>query len=173
MIYSYIKRLVKRRTICTLHFNTRHVTMHDMKPKRTFLYNKIGAIDDIITNYKNVTMTVTDLAKKWGTTPRSIQRLLKDFGEIRSVAEANKATVKLKDYSKHRVPDHLKAKRVILPKIVRYNLIAQHPFCSTCGDRPSLTQYTVLEVDHIDGNATNNKPDNLQVLCRDCNRGKR
>lgn len=140
---------------------------------KTFLYLRLGAEEDICNHYKNVTMTVENLAKKYNVTSRTIQRIVKKYNLSRTVAEANKATVHLKDYSKHRVPDHLKAKRVILPKMVRYNLISNNPFCSACGDRPSLTSTTILEVDHIDGNATNNTLNNLQVLCRDCNRGKR
>lgn len=144
-----------------------------MKQTKTFLYLRIGAEEDIINHYKNVTMKVEDLAKKYNVTVKTIQRIAKKHGVVRTVAEANKVTAKLKNYSSLRVPDHLKAKRIILKKVVRHELISKHPFCTLCGDRPSLTTTTVLEIDHIDGNATNNEITNLQVLCRDCNRGKR
>lgn len=141
-----------------------------MKTKRTFLYNKVGAIEDIIKNYTEVTMTVTDLAKKWGTTPRSIQRLLKDFGYVRTIAEANKVTAVLKNYDNLRKPEHLKAKRLFISVKRRYEMIKAHPFCTTCGN---TAKECPLNIDHIDDNATNNNDSNLQVLCMMCNQGKK
>lgn len=128
-------------------------------------------VEFILNNYKNVTMTVTAMAKKFNVTNRTIQRLVKAHGLVRTVAEANKVTAKLKDYSKHRVPDHLKVKRNILKRSIRYELISKHPFCSTCGSRPQ--DGVRLEIDHIDNNPSNNNIDNLQVLCMFCNQGKK
>lgn len=128
-------------------------------------------VEFILNHYKNVTMTVTDMAKKFNVTNRTIQRLVKKHGIVRTVAEANKVTAKLKDYSGHRVPDELKVKRNIIKRTIRYKLISEHPFCSTCGSRPE--DGIRLEVDHIDNNPSNNNPSNLQVLCMFCNQGKR
>lgn len=147
-----------------------YTTVTPTKVYRTFLYNKVGAVEDILNHYKNVTMTVTDLAIKWGTTPRSIQRLVKQHGIVRTVAEANKATSHLKDYSALRIPDHLKAKRIILKQSVRYAILSAQPWCTVCGRRP---HEVALQVDHIDGDATHNDKSNLQVLCINCNQGKR
>lgn len=130
-------------------------------------------VEFILKNYKNATMTVENMAKKFNVTTRTIQRLVKKHGLSRTVAEANKVTAKLKDYSSLKVPEHLKAKRIILKQSVRYAIIAAHPYCSTCGRRPSAEDNVALEVDHIDNNAQNNDKSNLQVLCRECNRGKR
>ena len=128
-------------------------------------------VDFILKNYKEATMTVENMAKKFNVTPRTIQRLVKKYGLSRTIAEANKVTAKLKNYDALRVPEHLKAGRNILKKSIRYELIKSHPWCTVCGGRAETGH--VLEVDHIDGDATNNNPKNLQVLCRDCNRGKR
>lgn len=142
-----------------------------MKRTKPFLYNVIGAEEDIVNHYKNVTMKVEDLAKKYDVTVRTIQRIAKKYGVVRTVAEANKVTAKLKNYSSHRVPEHLKVKRNILKRSIRYELISKHPFCSTCGSRPQ--DGVRLEIDHIDNNPSNNNIDNLQVLCMFCNQGKK
>ncbi len=43
-------------------------------------------------------------------------------------------------------------------------------YCETCG---FVAQHSVqLDVDHIDGNHTNNDPTNLQTLCSNCHRLK-
>ena len=143
-----------------------------MKTNKTFLYLRIGAKEDILNHYNNVTMTVTALAEKWGVTPRTIQRFIKaNGGNIRTVSEANKVTSKLKDYSGHRVPEHLKVKRNIIKRSLRYKLISEHPFCVVCASRSE--DGIRLEIDHIDNNPSNNSLPNLQVLCMFCNQGKR
>lgn len=131
---------------------------------------RLEDVQFILKNYKDVTMTVTDMAKKFNVTPRTIQRLVKKHGVVRSIAEANKVTAKLKDYSTLRVPDHLKSKRNIIKKSLRYEIISNHPFCSTCGN---TKEQCPLQVDHIDGNPSNNEISNLQVLCMICNQGKK
>lgn len=142
-----------------------------MRLNKTFLYLQIGAKEDIINHYNNVTMKVEDLAKKYNVTPRTIQRFVKTHGgKIRTVAEANKVTAKLKNYNALRIPDHLKSKRNILKKSLRYEIISNHPFCSTCGN---TKEQCPLQIDHIDGNPSNNELINLQVLCILCNQGKR
>jgi hypothetical protein len=127
-------------------------------------------VEFILNNYKNVTMTVTDMAKKFNVTPRTIQRLVKKHGIVRTIEQANKVTAKLKNYDALRIPDHLKSKRNILKKSLRFKLISEHPFCSTCGN---TKEQCPLQVDHIDGNPSNNELTNLQVLCMLCNQGKR
>ena len=138
--------------------------------KKTFLYNQIGAEEDIINHYVNVTMKVEDLAKKYNVTVRTIQRIAKKHGVVRTVAEANKVTAKFKNYEGHKVPDHLKVKRKTLKKSIRYKMLTEHPFCKQC--RRTLEEGYRLEIDHIDNNPANNNLTNLQVLCRECNQGK-
>ena len=115
-------------------------------------------------------MTVTEIAKKYGVATRSIQRLLKANGCIRTVAEANKVTAKLKNYDALRIPDELKSKRKTIPYKLRYKVLANHPYCKLCGN---TAEDCTLHIDHVDGNPSNNVESNLQVLCIYCNTGKK
>ena len=137
---------------------------------KTFIYNRVGAVEDILKQYKEVTMTVTNLAIKYDTTPRSIQRLLKKHNAIRTIAEANRVTAKLKNYEALRIPDELKAKRHHLTRKQRFEILSKYPRCATCG---ATKEHTYLQIDHKDGDPSNNKLTNLQVLCIMCNQGKR
>ena len=137
---------------------------------KTFLYNRIGAIEDILKNYSEVTMTVTDIAKKWDVTPRTIQRIVKQHGIVRTIAEGNKVTAKLKDYSSLRKSPELKARRKSLSRKLRYEVMSSTDRCKCCG---ATKEDNYLQIDHIDGNSENNVRENLQVLCRDCNQGKK
>lgn len=154
-----------------MHTIVRHVILYDMTPTKTFLYLQIGVEQDILNHYKNVTMTTEALANKYNVTPRTIQRLVKKHGLSRTVAEANKAIAHLKDYSSNRLTDDQKVKRISIKRTTRYAMIANHPYCATCGSKPS--DGIRLEIDHIDNNPSNNTPINLQVLCMYCNQGKK
>lgn len=142
------------------------------------LYKRDGYIDNyynkrnelIAEEYKNFTMTVEKLAIKYNLSVRTIQRIAKSAGVVRTIAEANRLATPFKNYKALRVPEYLKAKRKTLPKKLRYKMLHEHPFCKTCG---TTTIYCPLQVDHIDGDATNNNLENLQVLCMECNYGKR
>ena len=118
--------------------------------------------------YASRHFTTEHVAKTYGITPRSVQRIAKKWGVIRTRAESNKLVAPLKHY--HRVPKELRVKRKHLLKRVRFQLIQEHPYCSLCGGRPR-DGYR-LEIDHIDDDATNNELSNLQVLCSACNIGK-
>ena len=118
--------------------------------------------------YVSANYLTRDIARKYGITARTVQKIVRRAGVSRTREESNKAIVHLKDYSKNRVEQ--KAERKHLSRKKRYTMIESQPYCTLCGNRPP---YTVLHVDHIDNNATNNADSNLQVLCIECNYGKR
>ncbi len=58
----------------------------------------------------------------------------------------------------------LKSKGSVRAHIKRSRL----PKCTGCGLGDWLGKPLVLEVDHIDGNPSNNAPENLRLLCPNC-----
>lgn len=131
-------------------------------------YNKRDHM--VVDDYIKADTTVEKLAIKYNLSSRSIQRICKKSGVVRTIAESNKLMAKFKNYDGHKIPDSLKAKRKTLPKNLRYKILRDHPYCSIDG---RTIKECPLQVDHIDGDASNNDPSNLQVLCMECNYGKR
>ena len=124
----------------------------------------------IKSDYVSGETTTEKIAEKYHMSPRTVQRNMKSLGVVRSIAESNKLMAKYKNYDALRLPEELKAKRKTLPKNLRYKMLREHPYCKTCGSTPLECP---LQVDHIDGDATNNNLSNLQVLCMRCNYGKK
>lgn len=60
--------------------------------------------------------------------------------------------------------------RIAVSYKVRYQMLVEHPYCTLCG--LTAEDGVRLEIDHIDGNPSNNRRDNYQVLCQPCNLGK-
>lgn len=118
--------------------------------------------------YKTGDYTVENLAKQYNVTTRTIQRIAKKNGVIRTQAEANKIAAPLKHY--RTIPLSMRAPRKSISQKLRFELVTSHPFCTLCGMRPS--DGVRLEVDHIDENSTNNDMSNFQILCTLCNVGK-
>ena len=54
------------------------------------------------------------------------------------------------------------------PTVMRGYLKEQQEGCYTCGITSWCDSPITLELDHIDGNALNNSPDNLRMLCPNC-----
>lgn len=124
---------------------------------------------EILEIYVNVSDTVENTAKKYGVSVRTIERVVRKHGVVRTVAQANKATAHLKDYSSMRVSEDMRVKRTTIPLKTRYEIMMEHKFCAVCG---STQEILPLQIDHIDNNPTNNDRSNLQVLCQLCNKGK-
>jgi hypothetical protein len=118
--------------------------------------------------YASGQYTTEYLAKSYHVSSRSIQRIAKKHGVIRSQADANRVAAPLKHY--RTIPIELRVKRKHLSLKKRFEIISARPFCTLCGMRSD--DGVRLEVDHIDEDATNNADANLQVLCNRCNLGK-
>lgn len=119
--------------------------------------------------YASGKYTTESIAKRYGVSPRQVQRIATKAGTIRTIAESNKlmAAQGLKRYKKRAVA---KPPRRWISAKVRFRLIQEHPFCAVCGKRPA--DGVQLEIDHIDEDNRNNAESNLQVLCETCNKGK-
>jgi len=66
-----------------------------------------------------------------------------------------------------------KTKRKLIKPSLRFEILKRDDYrCQICGD--TAKEGAKLEVDHIHpvSKGGSNNPDNLQVLCRDCNAGK-
>lgn len=122
----------------------------------------------VLSMYLSGSYTTEYIASQFGITPRSVQRLAKKHGVVRTNSQSNKLMAQYKNY--HHTPLEFKAKRKHLSRKQRYTVINKHPYCVNCG--LTVEQGIRLEVDHIDENATNNHISNLQVLCNLCNTGK-
>lgn len=118
--------------------------------------------------YKAGKHTTQQLADIYDVQPRTIQRIAKKHGVLRSLAESNRIVAPLKHY--HHIPQELRVKRKGLTLKLRYKTISEHPYCKVCGRRPD--EGIRLEIDHKDNNPSNNDENNLQVLCSQCNAGK-
>lgn len=79
------------------------------------------------------------------------------------------ATVPAEDWDKVKRPT-VKKLRIPIPSRLRYQMLAGHPYCALCG--ATVGDGIHLEVDHINGDPSNNQMENLQVLCQPCNNGK-
>ena len=65
--------------------------------------------------------------------------------------------------------DWIKNNSKVGKSIVRKYLIGQHGYCcSVCSLETWMEQPIVLEIDHTDGNAYNNRPNNLRLICPNC-----
>lgn len=122
----------------------------------------------ICQEYQQATSTSEKIAAKYSITTRQLQRIVKEAGIVRTIADSNRLMAKFKNYEGHKNPN--KVTRKTLPKKIRYEMIKNNPYCKNCGN---TMMQCPLQVDHIDGNSRNNDASNLQVLCMDCNYGKK
>lgn len=107
----------------------------------------------------------------FGISVRQMQRILAKMGVTRSTGDAFRLAVKKGRVKYHRIPDHLKKQRKHITAKLRYQILKRDNFkCVLCG--VTAQECRRLEVDHINENATDNNPSNLQTLCDRCNSGK-
>ncbi|MEK7541638.1 MAG: HNH endonuclease signature motif containing protein [Patescibacteria group bacterium] len=108
-------------------------------------------------------------------TPRHLQKVTKSLGITRSLSEAFLLAITRgrKDYTKLRKPIRASEYRRGISLKIRCNVMKRDNFrCALCGrDSKEATP----EVDHIVPvvKKGTNDMDNLRILCRECNRGKK
>lgn len=124
---------------------------------------------DIRKHYESYDMSVSSLAKKYGICPRTIERYMHKAGILREPTSARKMAAKYRDYSHLKAQKLLTARRTI-PLKLRYKILREHPYCAICG--VTADAGGLLQIDHKNNNSGDNRPDNLQVLCSECNKGK-
>jgi hypothetical protein len=101
-------------------------------------------------------------------TVRSIQRRVKQAGIVRTVGDSFRNAV-ARGRVKWAYKENKKHRTHLSPKL-RYLILTRDEFkCLTCG---ATAQTSNLEIDHINNNPSDNREENLQTLCHDCNFGR-
>lgn len=103
-------------------------------------------------------------------TARSIQRLVHKWGISRTVKQAFNNAIYRGRVKWIKKEQNAKVHGTKQTPTLRYKILERDNFkCRLCGADATIA---VLEIDHIDDNPANNKPDNLRVLCYECNVGR-
>lgn len=154
----------------------------DMVRLKTYIVHTLALYDIVrytiaMTRNEQMVQEYTDgdyasnIAAKYGITTRQVQRILNKAGVIRSISDSYKLAIKQGRMKYYYKPEHLKKKRKTIGLKLRFEVLNRDNFrCVKCGR--TAQQAHRIEIDHIDENPTNNKPDNLQTLCDLCNQGK-
>jgi 5-methylcytosine-specific restriction endonuclease McrA len=105
-------------------------------------------------------------------TERSIQRYLRRQGKIRTLKEALSLSEERRIRTiREKWRNHRKLTRRVLNPKRRYKIMERDNFtCRLCGSKAGGG--VLLEIDHINSIPSDNRDDNLQVLCYECNVGK-
>jgi len=80
-------------------------------------------------------------------------------------------TIKAKTHKNSQERDHRQGKRQYATnhrvwRAIRMEQLSHEPLCRECSAKGLVTPAT--EVDHIDGDSWNNRPSNLQSICKRC-----
>jgi 5-methylcytosine-specific restriction protein A len=80
-------------------------------------------------------------------------------------------TIKAKQHQNSQELDHRQGKRLYATnsrvwRAIRLEQLQHEPLCRECMKAKRVT--AANEVDHVDGDSHNNKPSNLQSLCKPC-----
>lgn len=130
-----------------------------------------GTIKQALDHYKAYDMPVKDIATMAGVNVKTIQRWAAKAGIVRDLRTAQGMSAKFRDYRVVSEKQKLNGpKRKTIPPTLRFKLLEAHPYCTACGAKPGLGVY--LDIDHINNDPSDNRPENLQVLCHQCNMGK-
>lgn len=101
-------------------------------------------------------------------TIRQIQRIIKDSGIKRSMSETKLLSIKRGRMIYKTKPNKIKRKTIYL-KMRMQALLRDNFKCVMCGADKTVSR---IEIDHINENKNDNRLENLQTLCEDCNKGK-
>lgn len=137
-----------------------------MKTKLDWTEELRGRNLEIVKEYVSGQVTCESIAKKFGVTTRTIQRIAKENNVVRTVGESNKLIAPLKNYSDLKVPKEIKELRERLPQLTRKFMLQKDPFCHIC--HIMRGHGTRMEITFKDGNYNNNRLDNLVTICRRC-----
>jgi hypothetical protein len=111
------------------------------------------------------------LGSMYGISSRQIQRIVNAAGAARTQSESYNLAIQQGRMVYLRKPKELLKKRKTINPKLRYQVFARDDYtCQVCG--ATKDDCLRLEVDHINADATDNRLDNLQVLCNTCNIGK-
>ena len=142
----------------------RHLIMNNNRTRYT--NETIKKVKELYEN-GNSSYEIIDILRL-PVTARTIQRWVNSMGISRSTGDSFRLAV-----SKGRVKWHykeVKKHRLQISPKIRYSIMKRDGFkCVLCGRG---SPRCILEVDHINNIPDDNREENLQTLCYECNKGK-
>lgn len=132
------------------------------------LCDMIERNQQIIKLYTSGTTTTEQIAKQFSVTPRTIQRIAKAEGVVRTVAQANAIAAPLKKYKNLTIPKKIQEYKKTLTYQMRKNILDRigNHVCSKCG----IERYggCIFEVVFHSQNHYDFSPENTAAICRNC-----
>ncbi len=130
-----------------------------------------STVDKALAHYESYDMSVKEIAAMSGVTTRTVERWATKAGIVRELKTAQSMSARYRDYASVSSKQKLNInQRKPVRSAVRFLLLETYPYCMLCGATPE--QGVRLEIDHINNDPSDNRMENLQVLCHSCNIGK-
>lgn len=150
-----------------LHFNVLRDIIYDMRKTHQQIRDELEPRNIAIANeYASGTQTCTTIAKKYGMTTKTVQRIAKLHNVIRTLGDSNRLMASVKKYSDLKVPSYILELRSHLTQKDRLYILQSRPNCYKC----NITKGngTRMEVTFKDNNPHNKRMENLVTICRRC-----